>query len=162
VSDTPNLSSDSYSYYFHYKFVAGTTLRPRDSSSNWDYGGVGCVSLANGSQLLNVHLGLPEGSRIDYLRIYYYDTSGNNGRAWITTYNGAGSYSDITSVTSAGNGGYGTRLSPYVGHVVDNYDNSYVLNWSANQTGSSMALCGMRVAYRLRTLDTFLPTILKS
>ena len=153
ASDGPNgqvESPDGWSSFF-YLNVAGTTLRPRDSSSGWDYGGVGCVSLANGSQLLNINLDVPNGSRIDYLRIYYYDTSGNNGRAWVTIYNGAGSYSDITTVTSAGNGGYGTALSSYVGHVVDTFENAYVLNWSANQTGSSMALCGMRVAYRLPT-----------
>jgi hypothetical protein len=99
--------------------------------------------------MFNLHLGIPEGSRIDYLRVFYYDTSEEDSIAWITTYDGAGSISDITSVTSSGNSGYGTQLSDYVGEVVDNASNSYVLNWRPVQVGTSMQLCGLRVAYRL-------------
>ena len=159
---TPNALAESgrgFSYAFHYENITGAALRPRDSSSGWDYPGVGCVSLANGSELFNVHLGLPEGSRIDYLRIYYYDTSASNSTAWVTSYNSSGGVVDIVSVTSAGNAGYGTALSPYVGHVVDNGDNAYVLNWRASQTGSTMRLCGLRVAYRVPTQDLYLPLI---
>ena len=162
---SPHASGDNnrgFSNNFHYEYVSGSTLRPRDNSSGWDYSGTGCVSRSSGSELFNINLSLPEGSRIDYLRIYYYDTSGSNdSRAWITTYNASGGYSDITTVTSAGSGGYGTRLSSYLGHVVNNASNSYVLNWSANQNGSSMRLCGLRVAYRTPTQDLFMPLITK-
>jgi hypothetical protein len=99
--------------------------------------------------MFNIHLGIPEGSRIDYLRIFYYDASDDNSIAWITTYDGAGTFNDLTSVTSSGNSGYGTQLSAYVGEVVDNASNSYVLNWRPVQVGTSMQLCGLRVAYRL-------------
>jgi hypothetical protein len=150
-----------FSYSFHYKFVAGATLQPRDSSSGWDYSGVGCVSLANGGELFNGHLGLPEGSRIDYLRIYYYDANANDSRAWITTYDNAGAFSDITTVTSTGSGGYGSQLSAYLGHVVNNASNSYVLNWDANAMGNSMRLCGLRIAYRIATQDVYMPLIWK-
>lgn len=141
--------------------VAGAALRPRDSSSGWDYSGVGCVSRTNGSELLNIHLGLPQGSRIDYLRIYYYDTSGSDSTAWVTSYNSSGGFTDITNVTSSGTGGYGTRLSSYVGHVVNNSSSSYVLNWNAVQNGGAMRLCGLRVAYRVPTRDLFMPLITK-
>jgi hypothetical protein len=33
--------------------------------------------------------------------------------------------------------------------VVDNSDGGYVLNWLPNVTGTTMRLCGLRVAYRL-------------
>ena len=159
--DSPVESGRGFSNTFHYKYVAGATLSPRDSSSGWDYSGVGCVSRASGSELFNIHLGLPDGSRIDYLRIYYYDTSASNSTAWVTSYNSTGGFSDITSVLSAGSAGYGTQLSSYVGHVVNNASSSYVLNWSASQNGSSMRLCGLRVAYRTPTQDLFMPLITK-
>ncbi len=145
---------------FQYKFVAGTTLKPRDSATTWDYHGAGCVSAIGGNDIFNIHLDLPEGSRIDYLRIFYYDTSSSDSMAWITTYDGAGGWSDLTDVSSGGTGGYGTSLSSYVGDTVSNLNNAYVLNWRSNQTGSSMALCGLRVAYRL-ALDeeVYLPAI---
>jgi hypothetical protein len=101
------------------------------------------------SALFNVHLDIPQGSRIDYLRVFYYDTSSNNSTAWITTYDGAGSFSDLTYVLSEGNSGYGTNLSDYVGHVVDTTNDAYVLNWRSSQPDSSLRLCGLRVAYHL-------------
>lgn len=161
TTGAPATASHGFSTTFHYEYVAGAALRPRDSSSGWDYSGVGCVSRASGSELFNIHLGLPEGSRIDYLRIYYYDTSASNSTAWVTSYNSTGGYSDITSVVTAGTGGYGTRLSSYVGHVVDNSSRAYVLNWSPGQNGSTMRLCGLRVAYRTPTRDLFMPLITK-
>ena len=134
---------------FRYIYVAGAALRPRDNSSGWDYSGVGCVSRASGSELLNIHLAIPDGSRIDYLRIYYYDTSGSNSTAWVTNYDSAGNYTDVINVASTGSGGYGTQLSAYSGHVANTASRSYVLNWSAATNGSSMRLCGLRVAYRV-------------
>ncbi|MEZ4769967.1 MAG: hypothetical protein R2844_16230 [Caldilineales bacterium] len=98
---------------FRYLNVAGATLRPRDSSSGWDYSGTGCVSRSSGSELINIHLPIPDGSRIDYLRIYYYDSSSSDSRAWVTNYNSSGGYTDVTTVTSSGSSGYGTQLSAY-------------------------------------------------
>lgn len=134
---------------FRYINVAGATLVPRASATDWTYPGAGCISASGANDVFNIHLGVPNGSRIDYLRIYYYDTSSSNSTAWVTTYNGAGATTDRTSVSSVGNSGYGTQLGPYVGHVVDTANNSYVLNWRSNQTGSTMRLCGLRVAYRI-------------
>lgn len=100
------------------------------------------------STVFNLHLDLPEDSRIDYLRLFYYDTSPVDAAAWVTIYDGAGTYSDIIYVGSSGTAGYGTSLSAYSGHVVDNLNNAYVLNWRANTKGANMRLCGLRVAYR--------------
>jgi len=135
---------------FFYIFAVGSTLRPRDSASSWDYNGAGCVSLGSGFEWFTLHVDLPEGSRVDFLRLFYYDTSAsNNSKAFLTISDGAGRSEHLTSVLSAGDAGYGTTLSPYLGHVVDNSDQGYELIWVANTTGSSMRLCGMRIAYRL-------------
>jgi hypothetical protein len=134
---------------FHYVFVAGSAFRPRASTTTWSYSGLGCVSVGSGNELFTAPLHLPEGSRIDYLRLYYRDTSASNSIAWITNYDAAGAFTDLTTASSADAVGYGTALSPYVGHVVDNASRSYSINWQANQTGTSMQLCGLRVAYRL-------------
>jgi hypothetical protein len=102
------------------------------------------------SIIMNLNLQLPQGSRIDYLRIFYYDKSpAIDSSAWITIYDGLGSISDLTTINSSGSAGFGTTLSPYVGHIVDNLTYSYVLNWRPEQLGSNMQLCGFRVAYRL-------------
>ena len=99
--------------------------------------------------LFTLHLEVPNGARIDYLRLFFYDTSSANSQSWITTYDAQGAFSDLTSVDSVGAGGYSTTLSAYLGHVVDTATNAYVLNWRPNQLGNAMRLCGLRVAYRL-------------
>ncbi len=134
---------------FYYVNVTGATLRPRASATTWSYPGAGCISAVSSNDVFNLHLPIPNGSRIDYLRIYYYDTSASNSTAWVTSYDAAGGFDDVATVTSAGTAGYGTSLSAYVGHVVDTVNNGYVLNWQPNQTGATMQLCGLRVAYRI-------------
>ncbi len=147
---------------FRYEYVAGATFTPRTSVVEWRYPGGGCIYAAsNPLQILNVPLSLPQGSRIDYLRIFFYDTSADQSNAWITIYDGAGGFTDLTHVASTGTAGYGTALSPFVGHIVDNASHSYVLNWQPNVAGSSMQLCGLRVAYRLPFDGTFLPIVTK-
>jgi len=96
-----------------------------------------------------LNLDVPNGARIDYLRLLYYDRSSVDSQAFITNYNAQGSFSDLIGVNSAGNSGYGYQISAYLGHVVDTEANAYVLNWRPNQLGSAMRLCGLRVAYRL-------------
>jgi hypothetical protein len=146
---------------FHYVFVAGSSFTPRDSSTTWAYPGVGCINAASGNAIFSLALHLPQGSRIDYLRLYYHDSSANNSSAWVTTYDAAGAFTDLTTVSSAGNSGYGSNLSPLVEHVVNNASRAYTLNWQANQTGSSMQLCGMRVAYRVPLDQVFLPLVIR-
>ncbi len=136
-------------YYYH---ATGSAFRPRDSSVDWgNDGSGGCLYLTAGStsEIFNIHLEVPHGSRIEYLRIYYYDTSASNSTAWVTRYDDEGGYQDVTSVSSAADTGYGTQLGVYLEHVVDTVNYAYVLNWRPNVTGSTMQLCGLRVAYRL-------------
>lgn len=71
------------------------------------------------------------------------------GQAWVTTYNDEGGYTDVAYVPFGADAGYNTELSPFVDHVVDSTNNSYVLNWRPNELGSDLQVCGMRVAYRL-------------
>jgi len=71
------------------------------------------------------------------------------GQAWVTSYDSAGGYVDLLYLPFGHNYGYSTELSPFVGAVVDTYSNSYVINWRPNVVGSSMYVCGVRVAYKL-------------
>jgi len=71
------------------------------------------------------------------------------GQAWVTSYNDGGGYSDIAYLSFGHNYGYSTELSPLVGVVVDNLNNSYVINWRPNIVGDTLQVCGVRVAYKL-------------
>jgi hypothetical protein len=151
---------EAFSHQLYYYFPAGSTLYPADSSVGINYNAGACVNATGASfDFFTIYSHLPQGSRIDYLRIYYYDTSGSNSTASIRKYDGAGNTSDIGTVSSSGNGGFGTQLSPYIGHIVDNSSGSYVVNWQPNVTGGSMQLCGLRVAYRIQVKDVFLPVV---
>lgn len=69
------LESGGFSSMFSYVHVPGSVLRPRNSTSKWrtDWSG-GCIYQTSGEpyQVFNLHLNVPDGSRIDYLRVYYY------------------------------------------------------------------------------------------
>ncbi len=95
---------------------------------------------------------LPEGSRVDYLRLFYFDTNTNDSLAWLTSYDGAGSKDDMVYVQSASDVGYGTTLSEYLGEVVDTTYKSYLLNWNPlSAFNETLQVCGLRIAYRLPT-----------
>jgi len=145
-------SDPNWSTEFYYYHVAGSALHPRDSAVEWNTGGSGgCLYQVSGSPyvIYNLHQEIPDGARIDYLRLFYYDTSADTSIAWVTRYDDTGGLEDLTSVGSAGTAGYGTSLSAYLGHVVDNAGWSYLLNWRPYVNGTTMFLCGLRVAYRL-------------
>ncbi len=69
------LSGGGFASTFSYFHIPGSVLRPRDSTSEWgtDWSG-GCIYQTSGSpyNVFNLHLNIPNGSRIDYLRVYYY------------------------------------------------------------------------------------------
>ena len=69
------LAGGGYSSTFSYVHVAGSVMRPRHSTSDYanDYSG-GCIFLTGGEtyRIFNTHINIPNGSRIDYLRVYYY------------------------------------------------------------------------------------------
>jgi len=71
------------------------------------------------------------------------------GQAWVTSYDSAGGLTDLLYLPFGHYYGYRTELSPLVGAVVDTLNNSYVINWRPNIVGSSMYVCGIRVAYKL-------------
>jgi hypothetical protein len=135
---------------FYYVFAAGSSLHTADYSMRQVYNPGACASVIDTAyEFLTLNLDLPDGARIDYLRMYYYDTAAGDSVANIRKYNGAGATTEIAVVHSASNIGYGTILSAYVGLVVDNSGGGYVLNWEPMVTGTTMRLCGLRVAYRL-------------
>jgi len=110
---------------------------------------VGTVKAALTSyEIFTLQIHLPEGAEIEWLRLYFYDSNESyNSTAWITTYDGAGNTVDLVNVSSSGSAGYGESLSPQISHVVDNYTNTYVLNWRPYALDGRLRLMGMRVAY---------------
>jgi hypothetical protein len=135
---------------FYYIFSAGSSLHSADYTMRQDYQSGACVSaIDTGSQFFTLNLDLPDGVRIDYLRLFYYDADASNSTANIRKYDGAGGYTEIATVSSTGTSGFGTTLSTYVGQVVNNSDGGYVLNWLPSIASTTQQLCGLRVAYRL-------------
>ena len=137
---------------FYYIYVAGSALRPRSSSAEWYSSSDGGCMYTNAYVWSNMDIQLPDDARVEYLRLFYYDTNAGNSVAWITSYDGAGGYDDMVSVASTSDTGYGTTLSDYLGEVVDTTGKSYLLNWNPmNAIDGTLRVCGLRVAYRLPT-----------
>ncbi len=100
-------------------------------------------------EIFSLQIHLPEGAKIEYLRLYFYDSTYDNGIAWLTTYNGSGDLTDLVNVSTSGSSGYGQSLSDLFEHIVDNHLYTYVLNWRPCVFDSSMRLMGMRIAFRM-------------
>jgi hypothetical protein len=141
AQDNPNLT---WSYYT----VLGVQLRPRVTATTYGYDFNGCLHIAGGTDnRLTFPLLLPDGSEVHYLRIYYNDTNaGTDATAWLSTFAPGQSSTDLTSVNSAGSGGYGTQLSP---EIIETFDSAvnYTLTVATNTTDATVQICGVRIAY---------------
>ncbi len=143
---------------FYYLFIPGSVFFPRTASTDWVYGGSGCIYTNSGGSFVH-NVTLPDLSRIDYVRMYYYDASASYCTGWLTVYDGQGGYSDLTSVTSANASGYGSYLSPFVNYIYDQTLEAFALVWSTADSSSAMRLCGFRIAYRVPDDMIFMPMI---
>ncbi|MDX1436588.1 MAG: hypothetical protein R3335_07255 [Anaerolineales bacterium] len=145
--------------------VIGSALRPRENDVSYTINGSGScsyVTAGDASTVWNTPINLPQGSTVDTLRMYYYDTSASNTTAWFTIYDLYGSIVDEWSVSSSTSGGNSFNDSPQINHVIDYSVYSYLLNWRPIVTGSTLQLCGFRLFYEPPPFgSSFLPSISK-
>jgi len=133
-----------------YLRVAGSVFRPRRSSTDWgDSASGGSVYASSGSSLtvFNTPVYLPQGSIVDYIRMYYYDASSSDCYGWFTIYDLNGEIVDEWDAVSSGTSGNGFSNSDPINHTINYGTYSYVLNWRPNQLGSTMMLHGFRIFY---------------
>jgi hypothetical protein len=149
----PNLMPGAPGATFSYYTVSGATLRGRSSSTEYVYDGVGCVHVSAGSgtgRIINTELSVPDGSILKYLRVYYKDTN-NAGSVsgYITRYTPGTASNDLVNVssTSAFNGGFGFAVSREITQTVNNASYAYTLIGWPSGLGSTLQVCGLRVAY---------------
>ncbi len=142
----------------YFKHYPGTAFQPRDSDTGYDYFGNGCIS-SQGAAYFILNMQLPPGAEIDFVRLYFYDTSTADARLYLTWYDSAGNYSDVVYVDSSGTSGYGSA-GAFTSYTVDPITQSINLVWRPNTPGASMALCGARIRYQAPFSASFLPAVL--
>ena len=147
---------------YGYRWIAGSNFTPRSSAYAYAYGGAGCTYTTNDQEAITAPLHLPDGATIEGVRIYYYDLVASDGTVYLTTYDGAGNFDDLLTVSSLGATGYGERYSGLAtAYVVANKDTSYVLTWRAGTSGAGMQFCGARVFYSVPSFAVYMPLIVK-
>jgi hypothetical protein len=144
----------------YFKRYPGIAFQPRDSDTGYDYFGTGCIS-SKGTDYFVLDIQLPAGAEIDFVRMYYYDSSSANARMYLTSYNAQGGYSDVMYIDSSGTSGYGS-VGAFTSYVMEPIHEAVTLIWRPNTTGSSMALCGARIRYQYWISTDFLPSLLNS
>ncbi|MFZ0548451.1 MAG: hypothetical protein WAM60_23585 [Candidatus Promineifilaceae bacterium] len=130
--------------------VTGATLKPRENDVSYTVDSNGsCVYVTAGdaSTVWNAPINLPNGSVVDTLRMYYYDTSGSNTTAWFTKYDLYGAIVDEWSVSSSTSSGNSFNDSAQINETIDYSVYNYVINWRPIVSGSTIQLCGFRVFY---------------
>lgn len=144
VTESPDIND--------YLWIAGSSFKPRSSDIQYEYVSNGCITSLTGGNALNqsftAPFRVPDGSVIRGVRFYYYDTSAQASRLSITSYDGAGSFTDHVLVDSTGAVGegnlYQALTTPY---TIDTAQRGFVLNWYPTVAGSTMRLCGARIFY---------------
>ena len=138
--------------YFVYRSAPGSVFNARSSSTTKiATGGGACIyaNTASGDTVFNLPVSLRDGIRVDYLRLYFYDVNASNSTMWFTVYDHNNSVVQEWSVSSTGDTGYGSALTAFIDHTIDNLSYTYAINWRPIVTGTTMQLCGARIAYRL-------------
>jgi hypothetical protein len=139
-----------------FKRFAGTGFYPRNSTYSYaESGSGGCIyNTANPFGIYTAPVHVPEGSLIDIVRFFWYDTVASNSTVWLSQYDDHGALVDIGSVSSNGAAGFGDDAfypdyppGDPTGYVVDNYTYTLLLNWRPVVSGSTMQLCGVRIRY---------------
>lgn len=124
-------------------FVPAAAFVRRTSAQSLTSASPGCV---HSDSMLNADLQLPAGAAILGVRTYYYNL-GQAGvvRSWLTSYDGAGDYTDHIGANSTLNTGY---ASEYFEVPTPLTINPYTLSYALNaRTDANLRLCGMRVFY---------------
>ena len=132
--------------------AAGSNFVPRDSNVNFHYYGGGCLvrDTGAGDSWFTYDLQLPDGAQIDYLRVYYRDSSSTydiDSELW--AFNGAGGTNLLAEADSSDIPGYSSTGSGYFTHIVDNTNESLVVIARIPEgAGTELALCGIRIRYQ--------------
>lgn len=130
--------------------VAGSALKPRVNDVSYTVsGGGGCTYVTSGDAFTvwNIPVDLQNGSVVDTLRMYYYDSSGSNTTAWFTVYDLYGGIVEEWNVSSNTNAGNSFNDSAQINHTIDYSVYSYLINWRPIVSGSTIQLCGFRIFY---------------
>jgi len=130
-------------------FTAVSTFSPYDSSSTWVYQGAGCRSRSAGSPWYDHDLQIPDGSEIDFLRVFFYDNdSTNDVGAYLWSFDDAGDSDLIASAQGTGTPGFSSAGSGFFSHIVDTVNESLVVRVEL-ESGSdgNLRACGVRLRY---------------
>ncbi len=149
-----------------YKRVSGTSFHPYSSGTAYNQGHLGCLHRSGnlGNNTFGYSLELPHGALVDYLWLYFYDTSSTNDMfVTISAHNGIGGEEIIDTIYSTSSGGFGTTGSGVFSHVVDNFTESLMIEAVfPNNQNFALQLCGVRVRYQFNISSNFLPAMLNS
>jgi hypothetical protein len=165
AADRSSADPDVPTYNSSIRFV-GSTLRPRENDVSYATNGNGsCVYVTAGdaNTVWNFPLALPEGSKVEWLRMYYHDTdSSHNTSGWFTKYDLYGGLVKEWAVNSTGSAGDNysdVLITPTETIDYDLY--SYVLNWRPVAVTSTLQLCGFRLFYTAPVGGIYLPIIIR-
>jgi len=165
IDNRSNTAPSAPTYNSTIRFV-GATLRPRENDVSYTTNGNGsCVYVTAGDAFTvwNLPLALPEGAKVEWLRMYYYDaTAAYTMTGWFTKYDLYGGLVHEWAVTSAGSAGNGysdVAISPT--ETIDYGNYSYVLNWRPVAVTNTLQLCGFRLFYTAPVGGIYLPIIIR-
>lgn len=158
---SPSQEVDEEDPALSYFFVLGWQLIPRDSDLEYTHTRGGCIQVMSGGRpYLTFPLTIPEGSIIKYMRIYYRDVNVEHSMdVSLNRYQVGQTFEEITSLETTET--EDTLVSAELNEVVDGSEYQYSVDAEWLETGESLRICGVRVAYYDPFHAVFLPLILR-
>lgn len=119
-----------------------------DDDAAWNYYGAGCIYRTGGTQWYDIDVQLPDGAEITHLRVYFYDNdAANDATALLFSFDGAGNYTQLATVSSSGTPGQSSEVVAF-SHIVDTATEALAVRIAfAAGTSSSLRICGVRFQY---------------
>jgi hypothetical protein len=155
---------DAGTVYIH---IAGSAFTPLyGDTDTTPVNAAGCIYSAGASSshaAYNFPVILPPGSIINSVRFYYNDTSALGGSLVFREMDDGNSFSNVSAMVSTGAAGLGYTTVTGLNYALDYVNYSYVLEYYANVTGSTIQLCGVRIGYTPPSIfGAAIPVVLNS
>jgi hypothetical protein len=122
----------------------------------------GCLYTTAGAPYLFSGIIIPDGSVIEYVRMYYKDTSEANDASLVLYQYGEGSSTNLLTISTVGTYPGVRTHSESVDIVINNAVYGYGFEWAAPGNSDTTQICGYRITYTPPSIfGVALPIIMK-
>jgi hypothetical protein len=132
---------------FDYMHASGYAFKSFIEGTTYTNSAGGCLYTTAGASYLFSGVIIPDGSVIEYVRLYYKDTSEANDASLVMYQYGEGSSTNLLSLSTVGSYPGVRTHSESVNILINNAVYGYGFEWAAPGNSDTTQICGYRITY---------------